>query len=59
MKSYEINETKLKELVNKLYEVGEEMFNYPEEFAVVLAMASKYISDANGIEVHAERRTDS
>lgn len=57
-KTIEVNEDELISLVKKLFALGEDMGKSPDEFAVMLSMVAKNLCEAQGIEVHSERRID-
>ena len=48
-----IDENELKDLAVRLCELGESMKIPADRFVIMVSMASKYLSDAQGIEVHA------
>lgn len=58
-KNIEVHEDELKDLAVKLCQLGESMGKTPDEFAVMLSMCARHLCDAQGIEVHSERRMDS
>lgn len=54
----EIDEDKLKELTVKCFELGKSMGITPYQFAIMLNMVGKYLSDTQGIHIHAIQNTD-
>lgn len=54
----EVSDEELKDMVVRVCRLGESLGYTPDEFAIRLSMVAKYLMDAQGIEIHAERKLD-
>ncbi len=54
-KTIEVTTEQLTELTVKVCDLGESLGYKPAEFAILLAMVSKFMSDEMGIEVHSQK----